>query len=39
MMTYPDFHDKSGVYDDKMRFLWWQVEIFMMIGRGFHDDR
>ena len=33
MMTDRDFHD------DRSRFSWWQVEIFIMTSRHFNDDR
>ena len=32
MMTDEDFHH------ERSRFLWWQVQIFMITGRDFHDD-
>ena len=39
IMNYQDFIMKKGqdFHDDRSRFSWWQVELFMMAGRDFYD--
>ena len=27
-----------GFYNDRSRFSWWQVEMFMLTGPNFYDD-